>query len=64
MNQFSDAFKLLHQQAGFTTEGLNDDTLNRFGKLVVEQCAKIALTSMTTYTAAERIKEHFKNDQV
>ena len=57
---FTEAFKQLHQQAGFTTQGLNDDTLNKFGQLVVEQCVRIALNSMTTYTAAERIKEHFK----
>jgi len=60
MNQFSEAFKQLHQEAGFTTQGLNDETLNKFGNLVVQQCIRIALTSMTTYTAAERIKEHFK----
>jgi ribosomal protein L11 len=60
MNQFSEQFKLLHQEAGFTTQGVNDETLNKFGNLVVQQCIRIALTSMTTYTAAERIKEHFK----
>jgi hypothetical protein len=60
MNQFSEAFRQLHEQAGFTTQGLNDDTLNKFGYLVVEQCVKITLHSMTPYIAAERIKEHFK----
>ena len=57
---FTEAFKQLHQQAGFTTQGLNDETLNKFGQLVVDECVKIALHSMTTYIAAERIKEHFK----
>ena len=57
---FTEAFKQLHQQAGFTTQGLNDETLTKFGNLVVEQCVKITLHSMTTYTAAERIREHFK----
>ena len=57
---FTEAFKQLHQQAGFTTQGLNDETLNKFGNLVVEQCVRIALNSMTTYTAAERIREHFR----
>lgn len=57
---FSDAFKQLHQQCGFTTQGINDDTLNKFGQLVVEQCVKIALHSQTAPLAAERIREHFK----
>ncbi len=57
---FTEAFKQLHQEAGFTTQGLNDETLTKFGNLVVEQCVKITLHSMTTYTAAERIREHFK----
>jgi len=60
MNQFSEAFRQLHEQAGFTTQGVNDDTLNKFGYLVVEQCVKITLHSMTATQAAERIKEHFK----
>ena len=60
MTLFSTAFRQLHQEAGFTTQGLNDETLNRFSHLVVEQCVRIALHSMSTYTAAERIKEHFK----
>jgi hypothetical protein len=57
---FTEAFKQLHEKAGFTTQGLNDETLTKFGNLVVEQCVKITLHSMTTYTAAERIREHFK----
>jgi hypothetical protein len=57
---FSEAFKQLHQQCGFTTEGVNDDTLNKFGNLVVKECIKIALHSQTTPLAAERIREHFK----
>jgi hypothetical protein len=57
---FTEAFKQLHQEAGFTTQGLNDETLTKFGNLVVEQCVKITLHSMTTYTAAEHIREHFK----
>jgi hypothetical protein len=57
---FSETFKQLHQQCGFTTQGVNDDTLNKFGNLVVEQCVKIALHSQTTPQAAERIREHFK----
>jgi FMN-dependent NADH-azoreductase len=60
MSQFSEQWKQLHQQAGFTTQGVNDETLQKFSQLVVEQCVKIALHSQTTYTAAERIKEHFK----
>jgi hypothetical protein len=56
---FTEAFKRLHEQAGFTTQGLNDETLTKFGKLVVDECVKITLHSMTTYTAAERIREHF-----
>jgi len=57
---FTETFKQLHQQAGFTTQGLNDETINKFGQLVVDECVKITLHSMTTYLAAERIKEHFK----
>jgi hypothetical protein len=57
---FSEAFKQLHQQCGFTTQGINDDTLNKFGQLVVEQCIKFALHSQTAPLAAERIREHFR----
>jgi len=57
---FSEQWKLLHQQCGFTTQGVNDDTLNKFGQLVVQECVKIALHSQTTPQAAERIREHFK----
>jgi hypothetical protein len=57
---FSETFQLLHQQCGFTTQGVNDDTLNKFGQLVVQECVKITLHSQTTTQAAERIREHFK----
>jgi hypothetical protein len=57
---FSEQWKLLHQQCGFTTQGVNDDTLQKFGNLVVEQCVKITLHSQTASQAAERIREHFK----
>jgi hypothetical protein len=57
---FSEQWKLLHQQAGFTTQGVNDDTLQKFGNLVVEQCVKITLHSQTAPLAAERIREHFR----
>ena len=60
MNQFSEQWKQLHQQAGFTTQGVNDTTLQKFGELVVDKCVKIALHSMTPYLAAERIREHFR----
>jgi hypothetical protein len=60
MNQFSETFKQLHQQAGFTTQGVNDDTLNKFGNLVVQECVKLTLHSMTPTQAAERIREHFR----
>jgi hypothetical protein len=50
----------LYQNISFTTQGLNDETLTKFGNLVVDECVKITLHSMTTYTAAERIREHFK----
>lgn len=57
---FSEQWKLLHQQAGFTTQGVNDDTLNKFGNLVVQECIKIVLHSQTAPLAAERIREHFR----
>jgi hypothetical protein len=57
---FSETFKQLHQQCGFTTQGVNDDTLNKFVQLVIQECIKITLHSQTATQAAERIREHFK----
>ena len=56
---FSPTFIKLHHEAGFPQQGINDETLQKFGKLVVQECVKITLHSQTTPLAAERIKAHF-----
>ena len=60
MTVFTESFKLLHRQAGFQDRGVNDETLKKFGDLVVQECVKITLQSPTSYQAAERIREYFK----
>jgi len=57
---FSPAFIKLHHEAGFPQQGVNDETLQKFGKLVVEHCVKITLHSQTAPLAAERIREYFR----
>lgn len=59
---FSRKFQELHQLAGFTTQGVNDETLKQFGDLVVKHCYSTTLHSQTAPQAAQRILEYFYND--
>ena len=56
---FSSKFIELHHEAGFAQQGINNETLKRFGDLVVKHCYTITLHSQTAPQAAERIKEYF-----
>jgi hypothetical protein len=53
------AYHDLAVQAGLH-EGVDDNKLLKYSQLIVKQCKHIALQANTTYTASERIEEHFK----
>jgi hypothetical protein len=56
-------FRELQVHAGLH-QGINEDRLNRYSKLIVERCVQVCLvgdkTQTSCYGAAQAIREHFK----